>query len=89
MAATLRRSIVQTFKLQGLTLQSQATSLLVEVLEPYQDSEDLEQIVDSIVEAVQKQPLTSSLVQRDVRHLLTHTHTPIRLSLLCSSLTRW
>lgn len=80
MATALRRSIVQTFKLQGLTLQSQATSLLVEVLEPYQDSEDLKQIVDSIVEAVQKQPLTTSLVQRDVRdlqHTPFPTHSPL------------
>ena len=64
--AGLRRNVVQSFKLQGLTLQSQATSLLVEVLEPYQNSEDLQQIMDRIVEAIQKQPLTTSLVGREV-----------------------
>lgn len=65
-AGSLRRRVVQNFKLQGLTLQSQATSTLVEVLEPYQDSEDLEEIVERIVEAVQQQPLTSSLIGREV-----------------------
>lgn len=66
---SLRRSVVRSFKLQGLTLQSSATSLLVEVLEPYQDDSDLEEIVDRIIEAVQKQPLTSSVVGREVMPL--------------------
>ena len=63
---SLRRSVVRSFKLQGLTLQSSATSLLVEVLEPYKDDSDLEEIVERIIEAVQKQPLTSSVVGREV-----------------------
>lgn len=75
---SLRRSVVRSFKLQGLTLQSSATSLLVEVLEPYQDDSDLEEIVDHIIEAVQKQPLTSSVVGREVMPLppqsLSHPH---------------
>lgn len=75
---SLRRSVVRSFKLQGLTLQSSATSLLVEVLEPYQDDSDLEEIVDRIIEAVQKQPLTSSVVGREVMPLppqsLSHPH---------------
>ena len=72
--AAVRRSIVQSFKLQGLTLQSQATSALVELLEPYRDSEDLDQILDRIVEAVQKQPLTTSLVKKDVRRAPAHLY---------------
>ena len=71
MTAALRRRVVQTFKLQGLTLQSGATSALAEVLEPYQDSGDLEEIVERIVEAVQTQPLSSSLIGREVDSFAT------------------
>ncbi|CAI8057810.1 DNA polymerase epsilon subunit 2 [Geodia barretti] len=63
--AALRRRVVQSFKLQGLTLQSGATSVLAEVLEPYRDSGDLDEIVERIVEAVQQQPLSSSLIGRE------------------------
>ena len=68
-SAALRRRVVQSFKLQGLTLQSQATSALAEVLEPYQDSGQLEEIVERLVEAVQQQPLSSSLIGREVASL--------------------
>ena len=66
MASTLRRKVINNFKLQGLSLKSDASSLLVEVLTPYANQEDIDQIIDHIIEAVQKQPLQSSLVNRDV-----------------------
>ena len=88
--AALRRNIVKSFKLQGLTLQSQAASVLVEVLQPYQDSGDLNEIVDRIVDAVQRQPLTNSLVQRDVcqTHTCTYTYTFIYTHIHRLTLTR-
>lgn len=63
--ASLRRRIVNDFKLQGLSLKSDATSVLVEALTPYATRGDIDDIIDHIIEAVQKQPLTSSLVERD------------------------
>ena len=66
MASTLRRKVINNFKLQGLSLKSDASSLLVEVLSPYADQQDIDEIIDHIIEAVQKQPLQSSLVGRDV-----------------------
>ena len=64
--AALRQSIVSNFKLQGLSLKSDASTLLVEVLEPHLHGGDMEQIIDMIIEAIQKQPLKSSLIGRDV-----------------------
>ena len=80
----LRRQVIQSFKLQGLTLQSQAAGLLAEVLEPLRDSEELEEVVDRIIEAVQRQPLSSSLVKREV--YISHTHS---LTISLSLLPRW
>ena len=60
----LRRRVVNNFKLQGLSLKSEATSFLVETLEPCARQPDINGIIDQIVEAVQKQPLRSSLVDR-------------------------
>ena len=71
--AALRRRVVQSFKLQGLTLQSGATSVLAEALEPYRDSGDLDEIVERIVEAVQQQPLSSSLIGREVSFAPPHS----------------
>ncbi len=64
--SALRKSIVTNFKLQGLSLKNEASSFLVEVLQPHSNSSDLEQIIDMIIEAIRKQPLESSLIGRDV-----------------------
>lgn len=64
-SAALRRKITTNFKLQGLTLKSEATTFLVEVLSPFADDTQINDIVDHIIEAVQKQPLKSSLVGRE------------------------
>lgn len=66
MATAFRKKILSNFKLQGLHLHNDATTLLVEVLEPYSDREDVDDIVDQIIEAVQRQPLKTSLVGREV-----------------------
>ena len=61
-----RKRIVTDFKLQGLQLTNEATTFLVEVLDLYKDSEDITRIIDDIIEAVQKQPLKKSLLDKDV-----------------------
>ena len=61
----LRRKVVTNFKLQGLSLKSDACSLLVDVLGPYGNQDNINEIIDHIIEAVQKQPLKSSLVDRE------------------------
>ena len=66
MAASFRRKIITNFKLQGLQLSNEATTFLVEVLEPYKDRSDINNIIDQIVEAVHKQPLKTPLINRDI-----------------------
>lgn len=65
-AAALRRTIVSNFKLQGLSLKRDAANLLVEVLEPHALGGSMDEIVDMIIEAIQKQPLKSSLIGREL-----------------------
>ncbi|MCG8621234.1 MAG: hypothetical protein MJE68_04415, partial [Proteobacteria bacterium] len=64
-SAALRRKITTNCKLQGLTLKSEAAAFLVEVLAPYADDSEINDIIDHIIEAVQKQPLKSSLIGRE------------------------
>ena len=64
-SGALRRKITTTFKLQGLTLKSEANGFLVEVLSPYAGDAQINDIIDHIIEAVQKQPLKSSLIGRE------------------------
>ena len=64
-SVVLRRKITTNFKLQGLTLKSEATSFLVEVLAPYASDTEINDIIDHIIDAVQKQPLKSSLIGRE------------------------
>lgn len=64
--AAFRKKILTYFKLQGLSLKSEATNLLVEVLGPFSRGNDIDSIIDHIIEAIHKQPLTSALIGRDV-----------------------
>ena len=57
MATAFRKKILSNFKLQGLHLHNEAMTFLVEVLDPYSDREDINDILDQIVEAVKRQPL--------------------------------
>ena len=65
MAPSVRSKIVYVFKLHGLSLKTDATKFLTEVLSPLTEVE-LEDWLDKIVEGVQKQPLSSSLIDRDI-----------------------
>lgn len=64
-----RKKVITHFKLQGLSLKSEAASYLVEVLGPFSQQEDIDNIIGNIVEAVHKQPLTSPLVGREVAEI--------------------
>ncbi|XP_059179397.1 DNA polymerase epsilon subunit 2-like isoform X2 [Physella acuta] len=64
MAAKLKNSIVSAFKMHGLTLRSEASRYLVEVLAPVEASEK-EQWLDKIIDIVQKQSLASAMVGRE------------------------
>ena len=64
-AAFVRKEVVSSFKLHGLSLKTDASKFLTEVLSTVSEVE-LEDWLEKIVEAVQKQPLHSSLVDRDI-----------------------
>ena len=66
MESTLKKKIISSFKLQGLSLKSAASSYLVDVLIPYTYSTDLNDILDKILEAIQQQPLKTAILSRDV-----------------------
>ncbi|EDO40154.1 predicted protein [Nematostella vectensis] len=65
MADPLRKKVLSTFRLNGLSLQSDATKYLRDVLVPLSEPE-IEDWLEKIVETVQKQPLSSTLVDREV-----------------------
>ena len=66
MALAFRKKIISNFKIQGLQLSNDATTLLMEYLEPYSQNSQFTIIIDQITEAVQKQPLTNPLVTREI-----------------------
>ncbi len=66
MSQAFRRKIISSFRLQGLSLKGESTNLLVEVLGQYAERKDLDNILDRIIEAVQKQSLASSLIGKEV-----------------------
>ncbi|KAK0046882.1 DNA polymerase epsilon subunit 2-like isoform X1 [Biomphalaria pfeifferi] len=65
MATQLKKSIISAFKMHGLTLRSEASSYLQDVLEPV-DSSEREQWLDKIIDIVQKQSLSSAMVGKEV-----------------------
>lgn len=69
MSSSFRKTVITNFKLQGLQLRNEATSYLVEVLEPLSHRQDISDVFDLIIDAVQKQPLKSSLIGRDVMEI--------------------
>ncbi|XP_078671790.1 DNA polymerase epsilon subunit 2-like [Branchiostoma floridae x Branchiostoma belcheri] len=64
MAGRLKSSIVSAFKMHGLSLRIEASKFLVEALDPVNEVER-EEWLDRIIEAVQKQPLESSMIDRE------------------------
>ena len=75
MASSVRGKVVSVFKLSGLSLKSEATKFLTEVLSSVSDVE-LEDWLDKIVGAVQKQPLKTSLVDRETAELAVEECSP-------------
>lgn len=67
--AAFRKQLLSNFRLQGLSLRGDAASLLVEVLGPYSQGDDIEEIIDHIIEAVRRQPLTSPSIGREAVEL--------------------
>ncbi|CAH1262221.1 POLE2 [Branchiostoma lanceolatum] len=63
MAGRLKSSIMSAFKMHGLSLRIEASKFLVEALDPVNEVER-EEWLDRIIEAVQKQPLESSMIDR-------------------------
>lgn len=62
----LRKKILSNFKLRGLQLSNDATLALMQYLEPYKESEHFLNIIDQIIDAVQKQDLKTPQVSRNV-----------------------
>ena len=59
-----RTKFIKTFKLHGLSLQSEASRFLGDVLSTVSE-QDLDGWLDRIIESVQKQPLSSTLISKD------------------------
>jgi len=66
MSQAFRKKIISNFRLQGLSLKGESTNLLVDALDQYADRSDFDSILDRIIEAVQKQPLESSLITKEI-----------------------
>ncbi|XP_071499868.1 DNA polymerase epsilon subunit 2-like [Diadema antillarum] len=64
MSGKVKSSITAAFKMHGLALRSDAVKFLVAALTPVTDVERNEW-VDKIIEAVQKQPLSSALLTKE------------------------
>ncbi|KAH0503390.1 DNA polymerase epsilon subunit 2 [Microtus ochrogaster] len=61
----LRSRAVSAFKLRGLLLRGEATKYLTEALQSVTESE-LEETLEKIIDAVEKQPLSSDMIERSV-----------------------
>lgn len=61
----LRNKIVSAFKMNGLSLRSEASALLLEVLSEV-DNEDFQKWLQKLIDTVQKQPLTSSFITKEL-----------------------
>ncbi|XP_069117868.1 DNA polymerase epsilon subunit 2-like [Argopecten irradians] len=63
MASKLKSHVLSAFKMHGLTLRSESSKYLVEVLGSV-DDDQREECLDKIIETIQKQPLSSSLITK-------------------------
>uniref|UniRef100_A0A8C0LD00 DNA polymerase epsilon subunit 2 n=1 Tax=Canis lupus dingo TaxID=286419 RepID=A0A8C0LD00_CANLU len=61
----LRSRMVSAFKLRGLLLRGEAIKYLTEALESISEVE-LEDALEKIIDAVEKQPLSSNMIERSV-----------------------
>ncbi|CAL1538535.1 unnamed protein product [Lymnaea stagnalis] len=65
MATKLKNNIVSAFKMHGLTLRSEASRYIVEVLAPVAEN-DRGQWLDRIIEIIQKQSLSSAMIGKEI-----------------------
>jgi len=65
MDSRIRNKIVSAFKINGLSLRSEASSLLVEVLSEV-EAGDFQKWLQKVIDTVQKQPLTSSFITKEL-----------------------
>uniref|UniRef100_A0A5F9CN12 DNA polymerase epsilon subunit 2 n=1 Tax=Oryctolagus cuniculus TaxID=9986 RepID=A0A5F9CN12_RABIT len=61
----VRSRVLSAFKLRGLLLRGEAIKYLTEALQSVNEVE-LEDVLDRIIDAVEKQPLSSSMIERSV-----------------------
>ncbi|KAM4543263.1 DNA polymerase epsilon subunit 2 isoform 2-T2 [Odontesthes bonariensis] len=64
-ARKVKTKVSAAFKMRGLILRPEASRYLVEVLESVSHSE-LDDVVEKVLDAVEKQPLTSSMIELSV-----------------------
>ncbi|XP_071834492.1 DNA polymerase epsilon subunit 2-like isoform X1 [Apostichopus japonicus] len=65
MSVRVKSSVISCFKMHGLSLRSDATKYLSEILSTLNEREQ-EDWLERIVETVRKQPLTSALLKKDL-----------------------
>ncbi|CAL8273539.1 unnamed protein product [Merluccius merluccius] len=61
----IKTKVSADFKMRGLMLRPDASKYLVEVLEPV-DPNDLDDVIEKILDAVEKQPLSSTMIELSV-----------------------
>ncbi|XP_014671894.1 PREDICTED: DNA polymerase epsilon subunit 2-like [Priapulus caudatus] len=71
MASKLKSSVVSAFKMHGYCLRSDASKYLVDILLPVSEV-SREDWIDRILEAVEKQSLTSSVVDKGIVQAAVH-----------------
>ncbi|OXB64047.1 hypothetical protein ASZ78_001667 [Callipepla squamata] len=58
----LRRRVCSAFRVRGLLLRAEAVKYLTETLQSLNE-EELEDVIDKIIDAVEKQPLSTSMIE--------------------------
>ncbi|KAM9294304.1 DNA polymerase epsilon subunit 2 [Gastrophryne carolinensis] len=64
-ADRLKSKVSSAFKMHGLLLRAEASKYLAEALRSVNEVE-LEDVIDSIIDAVEKQPLSSNMIEKSV-----------------------
>uniref|UniRef100_A0A8C3T9W0 DNA polymerase epsilon subunit 2 n=1 Tax=Chelydra serpentina TaxID=8475 RepID=A0A8C3T9W0_CHESE len=62
-AEKLRSKVGSAFKMHGLLLRAEANKYLTEALQSVNELE-LEDVIENIIDAVEKQPLSSNMIER-------------------------
>ncbi|XP_074654952.1 DNA polymerase epsilon subunit 2-like [Tubulanus polymorphus] len=63
--SSFRSKVSSCFKMHGFTLRSDATKYIVEVLTPFNEVQQVENL-DRIIEAIQKQQLSSTMIDKSI-----------------------